>query len=178
MVALRQVKLAAALALCASAGLPARAAGEEWTLTPSAGYAVAQVQGRARHGACAALALHYGLNDSFGLHGNLHYQGLALPGKEATGLFSRTGLGVGASYVFDVLQVVPYLSVTVGATALGGGALPWRWNAEARLAVGLDWIVRRDFSTGLEIGYGLLVPDFQRFPWALTVSLRLSYRRP
>jgi hypothetical protein len=139
---------------------------------------VARVRGDALHGAAASLELGYGLTDSIGLLGALRYEGLAQDGPLGPEPFSRAGAAVGVSYVFDVLQIVPWGSITVGALALGGGSIAWRWRAEARLAVGLDWLVRRSFSAGLEVGLSLVAPDLRLFPWALTATLRFSYRKP
>lgn len=147
-------------------------------LSPALGYAVARAEGRLLHGGAATLDLDYGLTDSFGLRASGRYEGLARAEEEGVALVSRTGLGLGALYVFDAFHLVPYAAVTVGALGQGGVGAPWRWNAEGRVAVGMDWIAGRTFSTGLEVAYSLVLPDFRRFPWAITVSWRLSYRRP
>ncbi len=166
------------LALSLAAGpRPARAGEKEWVVSPGLGYRVLQARHHARHGGTVTLDVDYGLNDSWGLRGSAYWAG-PLWQLDDPALLSSGGVGFGATYVFDVLRVVPFASATVGASVIGGGGVPLRWNAELRIGGGLDFLARRDFSVGLEVRYALQVPDFREFPWAISVALRLSWRRP
>lgn len=167
-----------ALGLLLAAGAPeARAGEQEWVVSPTLSYAALSAGGAARHGGALGLDVDYGLTDSWGLRGAGRYAALAVTGPDG-GLLSAGSLGLGVLYTFDVLRVVPYASLEVGASAIGGAGLPLRWNAEITAGVGADYLVSRDFSVGLELRYALQVPDVRRFPYLLLVSVRLSWRQP
>jgi hypothetical protein len=171
---MRVTALGLALAgMCGAAGT-ARAGESEWVVSPTVGYRVMQAEGAARHGGAVGLDVEYGLTDSWALRGAGHYAGHAF--SLDGGYLQAGGLGFGALYTFDVLRVVPYASATVGASVIGGAGVPLRYNAEIRVGVGADYLVRRDFSVGLELRYTLQVPDFQRYPYAIGVAIRLSWR--
>ena len=123
------------------------------------------------------LVVDYGLSDSWSLRGAGRYAALAMTDPPRA-LLSAGSLGLGVLYTFDVLRVVPYASLQVGASAIGGGGVDLRWNAEIAAGLGADYLVSRDFCVGLELRYALQVPDVTRFPYLFLVSLRLSWRRP
>jgi hypothetical protein len=174
----RQLCLAAACGLAVFVTLtPARAGEKEWVVTPSPTYSVLRADGRNRHGGGLFFDVDYGLTDSWALRGTAHYGGHAVTGSEG-GLLSAGGLGLGVLYTFDVLKVVPYASLAVGAEVLAGPPLERpRWEASFQAGFGLDYLVNRDFSVGLELRYLLLVPDVRAHPFFLCVSVRLSWRR-
>jgi hypothetical protein len=165
----------AALSAAMGAAPEARAGEREWVVSPTVGYHVVQAEGTARHGGGVGLDVEYGLTDSWALRGSGHYAGHAF--SLDGGYLQMGGLGFGALYTFDVLRVVPYASATVGASVIGGAGVSLRYTAEIRLGVGADYLVQRDFSVGLELRYTLLVPDIQRFPYAIGVAIRLSWRQ-
>jgi opacity protein-like surface antigen len=162
----------------------ARAGEEELVVAPSVAYSVIRAGDSNRHGGALYLDLEYGLSDSWALRGTGHWSGHYVGGgyggdngENSGGLLSAGGLGFGVLYTFDVLKVVPFASLTAGAMALGGAGQELRWNAAISLGLGLDYLVSRSFSVGFEARYHLLVPDVTRFPFYLSVGIRLAWRR-
>lgn len=171
--------LVAALAILGSPGA-VRATGQgEWILAGTPEYAAQRVAGETHHGAGAHLDVAYGLTDSVGLQLTGRYAWQAGVGGDGVGPVQVGSLALGARFTLDVLQAIPFLTLTVGAAALheSGGDPALRWNAELALGFGVDWLVRRSFSVGFELRYALLVPDARRFPFAFTLGVRLAWRR-
>jgi opacity protein-like surface antigen len=154
----------------------ARAGEEELVVAPSLAYSVIRVGDGNRHGGAVYLDVDYGLTDSWALRGTGRYAAHYLAGDDG-GLLSVGGLGFGVLYTFDVLKVVPFASLTAGASALGGAAEGLRWNFDLSLGLGFDYLVSRSFSVGFEIRYQLLVPDIMRNPFFLGIGVRLAWRR-
>ncbi|MBI2393569.1 MAG: hypothetical protein HYV09_28585 [Deltaproteobacteria bacterium] len=72
---------------------------------------------------------------------------------------------VGVSYALDIIQIVPYFGVYVGAYELTGGGLQGtQVKPGAQLAFGLDWVHSRTFTFGLELKAHALPGDFLRQP--------------
>ena len=170
-------RIALLVVLLAAAAPRAAQAGErEWVVSPYLGYHVLEARGAARHGGVAGVDVDYGLTDSWGLRGSAYWNGQWFR-RGGDGLLQASGVGLGAQYTFDVLKVVPYAAATVGFSAIQGAGIGPRYNAELRIGLGADYLVQRDFSVGLELRYALQAPDFNRFPYAISVVLRLSWRR-
>jgi hypothetical protein len=87
---------------------------------------------------------------------------LALRGEAAGGVFygggqamqsqtSYAGLGdVGGVFRFDVLKVVPYLFGGLGGVASGGGPIDRGVDFVLVVGGGVDWLLSRERSLGLE----------------------------
>jgi hypothetical protein len=166
--------LAAALAL----GLtpPSARAGErEWVVTPALGYAAIRASGRTAHGGTGHLEVDYGLTDAWALRAAGRYA-LAWAPSPQGGALHQGSLTLGALYTFDVLKVVPWMGLVLGASITHGAGEDRRVNAELQAVLGADYLVRRDFSFGLSFYYALQAPDVTRFPWMFGLVLRLSYR--
>lgn len=72
---------------------------------------------------------------------------------------------VGAIYALDIIQVVPYFGVFVGAYELQGGGLPKsQLKGGAQILLGLDWVYSRDFTFGLEMRAHALPGEFLASP--------------
>lgn len=154
----------------------ARAGEQEWVVAPSVGYAVLRSDGHDRHGGILYLDVDYGLTDSWSLRGNGHYSPHAVHDPE-TGVLHAGGFGFGVLYTVDVLKVVPYLALTVGPVITDGtGEDKLRVNGQAQAGIGLDYLVSRDFSVGLELRAHVVFPDIKRFPLFLGVAVRLAWR--
>lgn len=121
------------------------------------------------------LEVDYGLSDSWSLRATGRYVGSKAPPPEP-GVVQVGSLSLGALYTFDVLKVVPWAGLALGASLIHGAGEDHRVNAELQAFVGADYLVRRDFSVGLALTYALQLPDATRFPWALGIVLRFSFR--
>ncbi len=67
---------------------------------------------------------------------------------------------VGAVYSLDVIQIVPYLGGYVGVYEITGGGVPKTdLKLGAQIAVGLDWMVSRDLTLGVELREHILPKD-------------------
>jgi hypothetical protein len=189
----RSLHLRAPLSLAATAlilaALPgaARAGEQEWVVAPSLAYSAVRDHrfDGPRHGVALLLDVDYGLTDSWSLRVTARWAGHGASVTGDAAMLHETGASFGALYTFDVLKIVPFVSLTAGFSCLALSALGRpgdvagdpRWNADLTLGVGLDYLVKRDFSVGFEIRYHLLVPDVQDVPWMITLGLRLAWRR-
>lgn len=71
----------------------------------------------------------------------------------------------GVVYSLDVIQFVPYIGGYVGVYELTGGGLPKTdLRLGAQIAVGLDWMVSRDLTLGLELREHVLPKDLLDSP--------------
>lgn len=169
--------LVAVLASVTSDVPPAAAGERELVVTPALGYAAVRTSGRTAHGGTVHLDVDYGLTDSWSLRASGRYLLASDPVVEPQPL-QLAGLSVGALFIIDVLKVVPYAGVTVGASWIHGAEKEHRFNADLGALVGADWLISRQFSVGIELRYALQVPDISRFPWMLSALIRLSWRKP
>lgn len=155
--------------------LPAWAGEREWVVTPALGYAAIRASGRTAHGGTALFEVDYGLTDAWSLRAAGRYALAWAPSPEG-GPLHLGSLALGALYTFDVLKVIPWVGLALGASLIHGAGEDRRVNAELQALLGADYLVRRDFSVGFAITYALQVPDAARFPWMFGLVLRLSYR--
>ncbi|MFH2006149.1 MAG: hypothetical protein ABI333_06150 [bacterium] len=165
-----------ATTLLLTASRPARAGEDELVVAPSLAYSVLRADGAERHGGAVYLDIDLGLTDSWSVRWSGHYSAHAVTGDNSD-LLSAGALAFGALYTIDVLKVVPYISLSVGVSALGGAGQGLRWNCEMSVGIGIDYLVSRSFSVGLELRYQALVPDIERYPLFLGVGVRLAWRR-
>ena len=163
--------LALAAALAAALLVPASASAYErqWHLGGSFGYAVL-LDGLTWQGFGGGAHVAYGLNDSFNLMGQIDVT------DHPAGHWLVVSGGVGAGYVFDVLQWVPYVGVLVGPAGLIStdpscglstveACRAIRFNAE--IPFGIDYQVTRSFAVGLAGRFQLLIPGPTPAPWPL-----------
>jgi hypothetical protein len=142
-----------AASLIAAALLAPRAAAayeRQWHAGASFGYA-AVLGSPAFHGFGGALHLTYGLTDAFNLMAETSFT------YHPSGKALIAGGGVGAAYVVDILQWVPYVGAVVGAVdmanldpACGTNGAPACHAPRVNLAVpfGLDYQITRSFALG------------------------------
>jgi len=143
------------------------------------------------HGVAGGAHLAYGLNDMFNLIFDVGVGVFPNPGYDPA--MSRPELVIprinaGASYVFDVIQWVPWVGLTVGAADVIGtsqaacfpganGAVPTLCN-EFRLGLsvpfGVDYQPNRSLAVGLSGRYTLMLfgPDVEHL---VTVGIRVEH---
>jgi hypothetical protein len=155
------VALKAALALLAFllAAVPAvraRAVGQdEWQAAARAGIGVVHIDGRNPWGEAAGIDLEYGLLDAWALRlsleGSLHsVDKLAgLPG----GAVSTEAALAGLCYTIDVLRLVPYAVLELGAARIGGAVTAPLIMFVSELGLGSDYYLTPRWRVGLSVQY-------------------------
>jgi hypothetical protein len=123
----------------------------------------------------------YGLSDAF----NLMVEGawsLASPSDKPGPKTPATLPGwvgnadVGAAYVFDVIQWVPYAGLLAGATVLSGGSLEHPKVApDLSLALGMDYRLQRQLTIGVGLRQHMLLLDTSAYPSFTQAFARVEY---
>jgi hypothetical protein len=114
----------------------------------------------------------YGITDQFLLYGEGSYARVALeerpeptgptPANRPTDVWAA---GVGAGYVLDVLQWVPYFGATAGVHGLHGGTLPSAVLVPSvDVALGLDYQLSRSFAVGVAFRQAFLLTEMTNYP--------------
>lgn len=124
----------------------------------------------------------YGLSDSFNLliEGSSTIVALDQKLDEPTSPRTRPaalhGVSVGAAYVLDVLQFVPYGGVLAEGTLLTGGTLDKpHFIGGVSAVIGLDWQIQRSFAVGIAGHQHFLLTDFSKYPSFTTIGLQAEY---
>jgi len=178
----------AALAV-ALAAPPARAAGEnEWQLSARTGAGTVTVDQRTTWGLAAALDLEYGLTDTWALRAtiatSLHSVDAAGPmDTRPAGKIETTTALAGLTYTIDVLRLVPYADLQVGAFKVSGAVQGPRVAFVSALGIGADYFLTRKWTAGLHFQYlfapvDLITGAFDlggSSPYAFSVTLRVSW---
>ena len=131
----------------------------------------------------AGLGVHYayGLTDQFNLMAEASSVQVALnqdddPGSPKTRPARIDSLGVGVTYVLDVLQWVPYFGVLGAGYGLTGGNLDgYKPGGGAQLALGLDYQLDRSFAIGVAVRQHFVLSDIKTYPSYTTGFLRVEY---
>jgi hypothetical protein len=186
MAALRgAVAVASAGAFLVSAGGSARAVGEdEWQVSARAGGGNANGYPLAPWGLAGALDVEYGFHEAFAARASVgvvsHPVKAVKNGPPAGTLQARTAL-VGATYTFDVLRLVPYIEVGVGALQWSGPGAPTKTSFAAELGLGADYLITPRWAWGGSAQYIFAPADlfnnvmqFGERPLAFSLTLRLS----
>jgi hypothetical protein len=145
---------------------PAEAVEHQWHAGVDFGYMA--LFDPTAHGYGGGLHLRYGLTDMFDLMGQVDVS--AHPYRQ----WLITSGGVGAAYVVDVLQWVPYVGAVAGAAGVFStdpacgisSAVPCRsFRINLEIPFGLDYQVSRRFSVGVAGRFQLLL--LGESPWML-----------
>lgn len=88
-------------------------------------------------------------------------------GTAVTGLVTA-----GVSYRLDVLKYVPYAAIGVGALARSGGPFETGIEPAIELSGGVDWLLGRSRSVGLDIAATDVIGDTT----TLAITLRSTWR--
>jgi hypothetical protein len=133
-------------------------------------------------GAGGALHYAYGLTDQWNLTVELGSAVVASNQQQDAPETPRTrpaGVdqgSVGAGYVIDILQWVPYLGVMGGVYRLWGGTLPEALVLPGvALSAGLDYQITRHVAVGLGLRQHFLLSKIDVYPSYTTALLRLEY---
>jgi hypothetical protein len=180
--------LVVSAALAVGAPRPARAAGEnEWQLSARTGAATVSVDGRTTWGFAAALDLEYGLTDAWALRATVatsfHTVDAAGPtDARPAGRIETSSALAGLTYTIDILRLVPYADLQVGAFKVDGAVETPRVTFVSALGIGADYFITRKWTTGVNFQYlfapvDLITGAFNlggSSPYAFAVTLRVS----
>jgi hypothetical protein len=170
------------LTLLAWAGLgqTAYGAGEkEWQVAGRTGAATVTTDGRTDWGFAAAVDVEYGLSDSWALSGSISKDNANDTRPE--GRIETAAALAGLTYTIDILRLVPYADLQLGALQLGGAVVTPRIVFVTALGIGADYYVTRRFTTGAYFQY-LFAPidlisdplNLGSSPYGLSMTVRLS----
>jgi hypothetical protein len=83
---------------------------------------------------------------------------------------------IGAGYVIDILQWVPYIGLAGGLYHLSGGTMQDAlFVGGISLAAGLDYQITRHVAAGIGVREHLLLSKLETYPSYTTFVLRLEY---
>jgi hypothetical protein len=180
-----------AVSVALAVGLPgrrARAAGEnEWQLAVQTGAATVTVDQRTTWGFAAGLGVDYGLTDSWALRGTIatsfHSVDAAGPmDSRPAGRIETTSALAGVTYTIDILRLVPYADLQVGAFKVAGAVQDPRITFVSALGIGADYFITRKWLGGVHFQYlfapvDLITGAFDlggSSPYTFSVAVRLS----
>ena len=126
----------------------------QWRLSADVGYALAGFQDHTARGFGAGTHLSYGISDAFNLRASVDFSAFDLP-EPGSAAFVLGGT-VGAEYVIDILQWVPYLGASIGAADViiqDAGHHP---ALLIEFPVGVGYQLSRAVMLGIEGRYRLL----------------------
>jgi hypothetical protein len=159
---------------------PAHAVEREHQLGADLGGSMLIVSGKNQPDVGGIVGVHwtYGLSDAFNLMAEGQWSLVALDESPKAGPVRPSWVGnvdVGVSYVFDVLQWVPYAGVLVGGYDLSGGTIPGlKLLAGAVLAFGVDYRFTRSLLGGVALRQHMLT-DASVYPSFTQAFLRAEY---
>ncbi len=107
-------------------------------------------------GAAAALDAEYGLDDAWSARASvelLRHPVAAVKNVSPAGTLQGTAALVGAAYSFDVLRLVPYVAVGVGAVYWSGVGAPSHTSFAVEGGVGGDYLLTPRWSCGASAQY-------------------------
>lgn len=164
---------------------PAEAIERQHHLGLAPSLAILDVKGKSTASVGGGGALHYtyGLTDQWNLAVELGSAVVAAKQDQDTLETPKTrpaGVdhgSIGASYVIDILQWVPYLGVTGGVYRLWGGTLEPSPLILPGLAVsaGLDYQLTRHLAVGVGVRQHFLLSKIDVYPSYTTAVLRFEY---
>jgi hypothetical protein len=169
----------------AAAPRDASAVGEdEWQLSLRLGGANATGYPLSPWGPAGALDLEYGFHEAFAARASVGVLEHPVPavkmGAKGTTLHATTALA-GLTYTFDVLRLVPYVSVDLGLVQWSGGGAPAHETFAAETVVGADYYLTTRWAWGASAQYlftpGDLYDNYLELggvPLAFSLTLRLS----
>lgn len=170
-----------ALAVCLLAATvflhtrPARGGQEEWVFSIVPQTSMLRAWNKTYWGGGLSAGLEYGFTDSLGVRGFFAYNAHAATHGGLDVLSVILG-GVDVIYTVDILRIIPYLLAGVEGAGIGGGTHEWKPHLGVRAGAGMDYLLSRTWSLGVEISYHLFVTDIGNLPALLNVGFRIGRR--
>jgi len=172
--------------LCLLAARPARADYKEWTIAVTPAYSVAYVDSRSGNGGGGGLEVGFGVTESLTLHLSGFVSWHALDGSmtQKEGVMTAYASMLGLTYTIDVIRLVPYFELQLGAVGVRGTA---GFGDDAKvvkssddfalgLGFGMDYLFTRHVALGFVVRYHALLTDITRIPVYLYVGPRVTFR--
>jgi opacity protein-like surface antigen len=153
----------------------ARAGQEEWLFNMIPQGSMIRANDHTYYGGGIGVALEYGLTDSWTARAAASYSGHAVLSPKA-GLLSTARTGGHIIYMIDVLRVIPYLQAGLNVALIGGRGVRWGAYLGIEAGAGVDYMLSRKWSLGVEVGYNVFYPDTKKFPALLNLGFRISRR--
>lgn len=153
----------------------AQAGQEEWLFSVDPQATMLRAWDHTRWGGGLNTSLEYGFTDSWGLKGFLAYNALAVTGDDP-GVLSVAQGGANVIYTLDILQIIPYLQLGIEGAVIGGKNQDWGAYFGINAGAGLDYLLSRRWSIGVDIGYHLFIPDTKNLPAMVHVGFRITRR--
>jgi hypothetical protein len=157
----------------------ARAGERELTLALTPVYSVIHWDQREPGGGGLASDLTLGLSEAFSARATAFFTahpasaaGDALP----KGTIWTGGVFLGLDYAFDVLRLVPFLDMGLGALVHGSEEKRTSADFGVEVGVGADYLVTRGFSLGVMLRYYAFITSIRDIPVYLYVGPRLAWR--
>lgn len=174
--------LAAAIAFV-SAAPEASAVERQHHLGVGGGLAMLKIDDKSTLSVGGTGSLHYayGLSDAFNLMVEGGYGVVALGEDKGAGIPptrpSTLGhFGLGAGYVLDVVQWVPYVgALATGYTMSGGSLDKTRIDLGVGVAAGLDYQLTRSFAVGAAVRQHFILTAMSTYPSYTEALLRAEY---
>ncbi len=154
---------------------PAHGGREEWVFSIVPQTSMLRGWNRTYWGGGLSAGLEYGFTDSLGVRGFFAYNAHASPGGDP-GVLSVVLGGLDLIYAVDILRIIPYLFAGVEGAGIGGGAHEWKPHLGIRVGAGMDYLLSRTWSLGVDIGYHLFVTDPENLPAMINVGFRIGRR--
>jgi hypothetical protein len=82
---------------------------------------------------------------------------------------------VGVTYTIDVFRYVPYVGVGAGAAVIGGGSVKGEVRPYVELGVGVDVLVGRAWSWGVDVRFSSFVSQYSTLIAGPKFALRWGY---
>jgi hypothetical protein len=170
-VSARDVSMLLALGLWLCATSPARAYEEQASLDLALGYAaIVEAAELQPHLGSADLGVSLGIRDFLVLRGALGY-GLLLERKQKTQQAARARVEL--AYLIDVLRWVPFFGLGIGVWGVQRAA-GFTFYPAGHGVLGLDWLVTRSWTLGVDVRLGMLLEAGKLRSWN-EGQLRLGY---
>lgn len=148
----------------------ARAYERQVGLSLELGYAITPIGALPPHGVYAEGGVSVGLGDAWELRGRIAYAYHPAP-------MHRWAGGVELVYLIDVFEIVPFLGLGVsGIATLNDVVVTGDFAANA--VVGLDVLLSRDVTLGIEVRPSVLLTSLDTAPLWLEAGARLQWLIP
>jgi hypothetical protein len=162
---------AALVAVWCWAAAPAQAYEDQASLDAELGYGNAVSDSVPAHGVLLGVGASLGLSDLFTLRGELSW---ALhPGSSHT--LSVFFASAELLYLIDIFELVPYFGVGIDGIGAWTSGAPFSTDLGAHPVLGLDWLISRRLTLGLQLRSVFLLTALSRDPVYLRAGASLSY---
>jgi hypothetical protein len=165
--------------LCAAPGRAVAGDGE-LVLSLDPVYSLIKWDARQPSGAGLVFDASWGLNDSLSLRGTGFYTAQLASADAANGLpsgvISIGGAFLGLTYAFDVLRVIPYFDLGIGALYATGAGHKDSLDFGVEVGIGADYLLSRGFSLGLVARYYAFLTSLSAIPVYLYAGPRIAWR--